>query len=224
VDRYGLGLDVQLEYLLPFVWQNDGALLDADGALDADNPGMIEALAWVQDLRRRGIVGFSTDVGSAWNMDGFGRERFAMAMSGRWAVNFLADTFPDTPYEIAPLPAGKSRASIAFVVGYSMPADVADPAKAWRLLRHLAGPEGQMDWARSGVALSPRRSIVAAVGQDTDPGTAVFVESAAWARTWQVGADMRLLDEAETAMQAIFLVDTPVEEAIARMRDRLDRR
>nr|WP_070959309.1 ABC transporter substrate-binding protein [Hyphomonas sp. Mor2] len=221
-DRYGLGVDPSLEYLLPFVWQNGGEILDEDGKFDAGNPALKDTLTWLQSLKQRGWLGHSTDVGGAWNMDGFGRERFAMALSGNWAVNFMDETFPGTPYEIAELPAGKERASIAYVVGYVMPAQSENTQQAWTLLSYLTSIHGQQRWVERGIALPPRQSIAAKARLEDDPKTAAFVRSAAYARTWQVGSNQRVLDEAETMLQSIFLLDRPVEDALERMANRLE--
>ena len=222
-DRYGLGVDPSLEYLLPFIWQNGGDILDEDGKFDADNPEMIAAIEWLQSLKQKGWLGHSTDVGGAWNMDGYGRERFAMALSGNWAVNFMDDTFPNTPYEVAELPAGRERASIAYIVGYVMPKDLSEPDQAWALLSYLTDKAGQERWVESGIALPPRRSIAERANLEADPKAAAFVNSAAYARTWQVGTNQRVLDEAETMLQSVFLLDRPVEDSLERMRRRLEK-
>lgn len=222
-DRYGLGVDPSLEYLLPFIWQNGGDLLDADGNFDADNPEMVAAIKWLQSLKQKGWLGHSTDVGGAWNMDGYGRERFAMALSGNWAVNFMDETFPGTPYEIAELPAGRERASIAYIVGYVMPKELNEPEHAWELLSYLTNEAGQQRWVESGIALPPRRSIAARANLEADPKAAAFVKSAEYARTWQVGTNQRVLDEAETMLQSVFLLDRPVEDSLERMRRRLEK-
>ena len=222
-DRYGLGIDPSLEYLLPFIWQNGGEILDSNGEFDASNQEMIAAIKWLQSLKQNGWLGHSTDVGGAWNMDGFGRERFAMALSGNWAVNFMDETFPNTPYEIAELPRGRQRASIAYIVGYVMPKELDEPEQAWRLLSFLTNEEGQKRWVENGIALPPRRSIAEEAKLQENPKAAAFIRSASYARTWQVGTNQRVLDEAESMLQSVFLLDKPVEESLERMRRRLEK-
>ena len=60
-----------------------------------------------------------------------------------------------------------------------------------------------------------------ASGAMEDSVKALFIESAAYARPWQLGPNQRILDEAQTALQAILMIDTPVEEALERMSQRL---
>ena len=222
IDQTGFGLVDGLEYVLPFIWQNGSRLIGEDGEPNLDDPALIETLEYLQTMRRKGHARLPSEIGAAWNMDGMGRERVAMSMSGLWAVNFMDETFADVPYKVAPLPLGKEQASIAYVVGYVIPKNANNPEKAWRLLRYLTSKEGQQSWVELGIGLPPRRSTAEIAGTASDPTLSVFTDSARYARTWQLGDDQQLLDEAQTAMQSIFITDTPVEEALAKLKDRLD--
>ncbi len=223
VDQYGLGISESLEAILPFIWQNNGDLVDRDGRLRVDDAQAIETVELLRDLRKEGIAVVPTDVGASWNMEAFGRGRVAMAVSGLWAVSFLDTTFADTPYDVAPLKAGPTDSSIAYVVGYVIPRNTASPDQAWQLLRYLTDQDGQSRWAELDIGLPPRRSVVASTGAMQDPAKRVFIEAAANARTWQLGSDQRLLDELQTAMQAVFLVDEPIDSALDRADERLRR-
>ena len=224
-DQYGFGAVESIDYLLPFIWQNGGELLRPDGGVDYEDPRTIEAIEFVKGMKDGGYAAVPTEMGSAWNMEAFGRGRAAMAFSGLWAVNFLATTFPDTPYKVAPLPcrrpcAGPHR-SIAYVVGYVIPASTTRPEDAWRLLRHLTNREAQMKWAAREIGLPPRRSVVRAAGLLDDPRRRVFIEAAGHARTWQLGDNQRLLDELQTAMQSVFLTGADTRDALRRADGRL---
>ncbi len=223
VDQYGLGISESLEAILPFIWQNNGDLVDPDGRLRVDDQKAIDTVEMLRDLRKEGIAVVPTDVGASWNMEAFGRGRVAMAVSGLWAVSFLDTTFADTPYEVAPLKAGTTDSSIAYVVGYVIPKDSTSPDDAWQLLRYLTDKAGQARWAELDIGLPPRRSVVDSTGALQDPAKRVFIEAAANARTWQLGSDQRLLDELQTAMQAVFLVDEPIDAALGRADERLRR-
>lgn len=221
IDQYGFGMAEQLEYILPFIWQNGGGLFDEEGKLTLKDDALVEALRFLQGLKREGVAALPTDVGASWNMDGFGRRKFAMTTSGLWAINLMEETFAGVPYAVAPLPVGRQQSSIAFVVGYVMPKNALYPDDGWTLLRFLTSKTGQLIWARSGVGLPPRNSIVEATGAREDPVKALFIETASYARPWQLGPNQRVLDEAQTALQAIFMIDTPIEEALERMSKRL---
>ena len=221
-DQYGLGIVESLDYVLPFVWQNDGNIIDEAGNLTLSDPALVEAVEYLQRLKQKEIAALPTDVGAAWNMDGFGRGRFAMVTSGLWALNFMQETFPDVNYGVAPLPHRRQKASIAYIVGYVMPRKTAHPGEAWRLMRFLTGQRGQHLWATANVGLPPRVSVADSLRLSEDSLRSVFVDAAEYARPWQLGANQRLFDEGQTALQSIFILQTPVAEAFRRMGDRLD--
>ena len=220
-DRFGFGTVDSVEFVLPFVWQNGGALMTPAGGIDVSNAAAIEAIEFLKQLRVSGHAAVPTDVGASWNMEAFGRKRLAMTISGLWAVNFMETTFPDTPYRVAPIPVGEEPGAIAYVVGYVMPRAVKDEEQAWQLLRDLTSKAGQREWAELGLGLPPRRSVVENFGLRDDAIRSVFIDTAAYARTWQLGPDQRVMDELQTAMQAIFLIDTPIEDALRRANERL---
>lgn len=214
-ERYGLGIGLTFDFILPFILQNGGQFLDEDGHVRIHNEGVIGALRFLQDLRREGVLGFPSDVGAAWNMDGFGRKGFAMTISGHWALNFMMSTFPNTPYALAPLPKGRERATLAFVVGYVMPRVGENHADAWQVLRYLTGHEGQSAWAKTHIGLPTRRSIAPAGDAQ------VFVDAMEYAHIWQLSADLRVVEEAESAIERILLLDEDVEAALAHLDARL---
>ncbi len=220
-EVFGFGTVDSVEYVLPFVWQNGGELVRNDGGVDFDNPKAIEAIEFLRQLREEGLAAVPTDMGASWNMEAYGRGRVAMTISGLWAVNFMDTTFADMPYEIAPIPGGSRQEAIAYVVGYVIPANTRYPEDAWQLLRYLTSKEGQREWAELDLGLPPRRSVVDDTELMNDPQRAVFIETAEYARTWQLGPNQRLMDELQTAMQAIFLTNAPIEDALKRADERL---
>ena len=223
IDQFGFGLVDGLEYVLPFIWQNDAVFVLPDGTPNIDDPAVHEALAFLQRLRRRGWAKLPSELGAAWNMDGFGRQRVAMTFSGQWALNFMSTTFPKTPFTVAPMPRGKVERSIAYVVGYVMPKSVRRPNRAWKLIEYLTSKEGQRKWAELNIGLPPRRSVVEARNSNESPDTSVFTRTASIARTWQLGHNQRVLDEMQTALQAIYISDVEIQEAMDRLRQRLRR-
>lgn len=220
-DRHGYVHAEALEYTLPFVWQNLGEYLDEEGRPRFTELAFTEAVEFVQRLKDQGWAVLPTDVGAAWNMEAFGRGRAAMAISGRWAVNFLKETFPATPFRVAPLPAGRVSATVAFVVGYAIPRATRQPERAGALLRYLTGREGARLWATAGVGLPPRKSVAHDLGLAEDPLQRVFLDSLAHARPWRFPVNQRALDETETALQAIFITGAPVRPTLERLQRRL---
>lgn len=220
-DVHGYAHAEALEYTLPFVWQNGGEYLDDTGRPRFTEPAFVEALEFLQGLKTQGWAVLPTDVGAAWNMEAFGRRRVAMAISGLWALNFLKNSFPETPFRVAPLPAGRISATVNFVVGYAIPRSARHPQQAWTLLRYLTGPDGSRLWAKAGVGLPPRRSATRDMKLGLDPVRKVFLESLAYARPWRFPVDQRVLDRTETALQAIFITGAPVRSTLDRLQRHL---
>lgn len=223
IDQYGFVFPETLEYLLPLAWQNQGDFFDENGAFSFTDPEFVEAVSFLKEMHDAGHAVLPTQVSASWNMDAFGRQRAAMAISGLWGHNFLNSTFPETAYNVAPLPIHKEQVSIAFIVGYVIPRKSKHIQDAWKLLSYLTGKEGQLAWADAGVGLPPRYSVVDRKGLRSDSIRSVFIESAPYARPWQLGSDQRVYAEAQTALQSIFLTDTPILEALQHLEDRLTR-
>ncbi|WP_434149656.1 ABC transporter substrate-binding protein [Methylocaldum gracile subsp. desertum] len=223
VDQYGYSHAEDLEYSLPFVWQNRGEYLDAQGRAAFGEPAFAEALGFLQRMKTDGIAVMPSDVGAAWNMDAFGRRRVAMAISGLWAANFLNETHAGTPYRAALLPAGKKAASVAFVAGYAVPKRTRNPDRAWQLLRYLTGREGGRIWVKSDVGLPARRSIALESKIERDPLKRVFLRSLDHARIWQFRVNQRVLDETQSALQAIFLTGAAVQPTLDDLKRRVER-
>jgi multiple sugar transport system substrate-binding protein len=222
VDRYGYVHAEALEYSLPFAWQNGGDFVDIQGRAAFGAPAFVEALDFLQGLKTQGSAALPSDVGASWNMDAFGRQRAAMAVSGLWAVNFLRETFPAVPFRVAPLPAGRRAATVVFVVGYALSAESRHPEQARQLLAFLTSPEGERLWAEAGVGLPPRRALAEAPGLRRDALRQVFIDSLAEARPWRFPVGQRVLDETQAALQAIFLTSAPVRPILEALRRRLE--
>ncbi|CAI8839105.1 ABC transporter substrate-binding protein [Methylocaldum szegediense] len=223
-DQYGYGHAENLEYSLPFVWQNEGEFIDRRGRIAFTEPAFVEALNFLRRMKTDGIAVMPSDVGAAWNMDAFGRRRVAMAISGLWAVNFLNETYASVPYRVALLPVGKRPATVAFAVGYGIPKRTRNPELAWRLLRYLTGPEGGRIWVKSDIGLPARRSVAEESAIEHDPVKRVFLHSLDHARIWQFRVNQRILDETQSALQAIFLTDADVQPMLDDLRYRVERR
>jgi multiple sugar transport system substrate-binding protein len=223
VDQYGYAHAEDLEYSLPFVWQNRGDYIDAQGRIAFDDPAFVEALSFLQRMLTDGVAVMPSDVGAAWNMDAFGRRRVAMAISGLWAANFMNETYASIPYRAALLPAGKKAASVAFVAGYAIPKRTRNPDRAWQLLRYLTGREGGRIWAKSDVGLPARRSVAREAAIERDPLKRVFLQSLDHARIWQFRVNQRVLDETQSALQAIFLTGAAVQPTLDDLKQRVER-
>jgi multiple sugar transport system substrate-binding protein len=213
-DQYGFIVEPSVEMVMPFVYQNGGHFQNPDGSLGVSDEPFIEALEFYYGLYQKGIATIPQDEGVSWNGDAFGRGITAMAISGGWLLPFLKDNFPDIEFGIAPLPAGKQKATVAFTTAYSIPKNSNYKQEAWQVLDYLVGPKGMKDWTATGIAMPTRKSVAEANGFEEHPVYKVFMESAEFARPFQVQYSERGFEEVVVAFQAIFFTNTPPREAL----------
>ncbi|MEM7102767.1 MAG: ABC transporter substrate-binding protein [Bacteroidota bacterium] len=213
-DQFGFIVEPSVEMVMPFVYQNNGHFQNPDGSLGITDEPFIEALEFYYGLYQKGIATIGQDQGVTWNGDAFGREISAMAISGGWLMPFMKDNYPDVDYGVAPLPAGKRRATVAFTTAYSMPKSTKFEGEAWQLLDFLVGKEGMSSWTNTGVAMPTRRSVAEENGFHEHPIYKVFMESAEFASPFQVQYSERGFEEVVVAFQAIFFTDKPPRKAM----------
>ena len=213
-DQFGFIVEPSVEMVMPFVYQNGGYFQNPDGSLGITDAPFIEALEFYYGLYQKGIATIAQDQGVAWNGDAFGREICAMAISGGWLMPFMKDNYPEIEYGIIPLPAGKQRATVAFTTAYSMPKASKHQTEAWQLMNYLVSKEGMSNWTNSGIAMPTRRSVAQANGFHQHPVYKVFMESAEFAKPFQVQYSERGFEEVVVAFQAIFFTGKAPRQAM----------
>ena len=223
IDQYGFIVEPSVEMVMPFVYQNGGNFQNPDGSLGITDEPFIEALEFYYGLYQKGIATMAQDEGVAWNGDAFGRGICAMAISGGWLLPFLKDNYPDLEYGIVPLPAGKQRATVAFTTAYATPKDTKFPKEAWQLMNYLVGKEGMTNWTQTGIAMPTRKSVAEANDFHNHPVYKVFMESAEFARPFQVQYSERGFEEVVVAFQAIFFTDKSPRDAMEDIEDQIEK-
>ena len=213
-DQFGFIVEPSVEMVMPFVYQNGGYFQNPDGTLGITDDAFVEAVEFYHGLYTSGIATMAQDEGVAWNGDAFGREICAMAVSGGWLMPFLKDNYPDIDYGIVPLPAGKQQATVAFTTAYAMPKSTQFEDEAWQIMSYLTGKEGMTSWTKSGIAMPTRKSVAAANGFHDHPVYRVFMESAEFAKPFQVQYSERGFEEVVVAFQAIFYTGKEPRQAM----------
>ena len=221
IDQYGFIVEPSVEMVMPFVYQNGGYFQNPDGSLGITDEPFLEALEFYHGLYQKGIATLPQDEGVPWNGDAFGRGICSMAVSGGWLMPFLKDNYPEIEYGIIPLPAGKQRATVAFTTAYSMPKNTKFEEEAWSILNYLVGKEGMANWTSSGVAMPTRKSVAKANGFYEHPIYKTFMESAEFARPFQVQYSERGFEEVVVAFQAIFFTDKAPRDAMLDIEDQI---
>ena len=74
--------------------------------------------------------------------------------------------------------------------------------------------EGMENWTKTGIAMPTRKSVAEKNGFHEHPIYKVFMESAEFARPFQVQYSERGFEEVVTAFQAIFFTGKPPREAM----------
>lgn len=222
-DEFGLVLEPVLEMIMPFVYQNNGYFQNPDGSLGITDEPFIEAVEFYHGLYKNGIATIPTDVGQGWNGDTFGRGKAAMALSGGWLLPFLDANYASLDWGIAPLPAGKQRATIAFTTAYAMPKNVKFEEDAWKLVSYLGGKEGMTQWTSQGLALPSRKSVALENGFYKHPVFGVMMEAVEYARPFQVRFSERGFEEAAVGVQAMFFTDKSPRQSMIDIAKRIEK-
>jgi multiple sugar transport system substrate-binding protein len=178
-DQKAFCLNHSLDRALAFIYQNGGSLLSEDRTQNTfDSPETREALQTYLGWFSTGQAARAADLGDDWCGKSLGEGKVAAIFEGGWLDPFMANTYPDTAYEWAPMPKGAEQATLGFTVSYSIGVDSANQDQAWVLLSYLTGPEGMTTWTKGGVANPSRQDVPAA------PGKEILVDSATYARPW----------------------------------------
>lgn len=222
-DQFGLVVEPVPEMLMPFVYQNGGELHDKAGNPKVTEPAFLAALDFYVGLYRNKIATIPTDVGAGWNGDAFGRKNAAMVISGGWLIPYLKDGYPAIQYGVAPLPMGKTRATIAFSTAYVIPKEARHPENAWKMFSYFAGKEGMTKWTKTGLAFPTRKSVADANGFYQHPTYRVFMESVPFARPLFVNYSERWFDEASASLQSIFYGDVDPHTAMQTLAPKLEK-
>lgn len=195
---------------LPWVLQNGGSFLNADGtAVTINSAQAAEAFNFWIGLNEAGLVGSPEQLGVGWCGEALGKGKAAIAFEGNWVVSFLDSTYPDLKYALHPFIEGTQKANMAFTVSYSMAADSQNKPAAWLLLSYLVGKDGMEIWTSQGLAL-PSRSDVAPL-----PGKEVFTDQADVAHGWVLTPNFSTVSNtANNDLTAVVSGEKTVEEML----------
>lgn len=162
--EYGYVLETWLTQWFPWVWQNNGEIIDKTNSkwLLGDNRYIdknAEAVQFFADLIwKEGVAPKPTITGDLGFADMFKTGRVGMCTYGRWMCMDFKN-IKGFEWDVAVMPKGLKRASGLFVVCYAIAAQTKHPEASWQLVKFLTGTEGQIAVAESGHAIPSRKSI-----------------------------------------------------------------
>ncbi len=161
-DQFGLGTEVSIFRAAPFIWQNEGELVDnplAPTRLALDTPAARAALQWFVDLQlRHKVVPDAVAEAAEDSESRFLNGRLGMFLNSRRGVPTYR-TIKGFDWDVAPLPQGKQRAGILHADAYCMPSASKNKAAIWRFIEFANATEGQHIIAASGRTVPSLRAV-----------------------------------------------------------------
>lgn len=125
-----------------------------------NTPAALTGFSFFVNLYRSNIAAQPSQVGATWGGQALGMGRAAMTLEGAWAIPYLQDTYPTTPFAIATLPKGPvNNKSLDFPTAWAITKDCKNPKLAWQVIQYLTGP-GQARWVEQGGLVTVRKSLI----------------------------------------------------------------
>lgn len=223
IDQYGVGLDVGLMRLAPFIWQNGGELLDDEAnptRLALDSPEALAAFQWFVDLQVQEQVAPDAAAEQAESSENrFMNGRLAMYLNSRRGVPTYR-TVEGLDWDVAPLPQGVQVAGILHSDGYCLSARAKDKESAWTLIEFANSVEGQKLMAGTGRTVPSLRQVAESadfLNPDQQPAhSQVFLDAIPTLRRMPNLAEWPVIEEtASRELERAFYGQATVEEAVA---------
>ncbi len=158
---YGIAQTPQEPRWAQFIYQAGGSVMNASMTkMTLNTPAALKGFSYFVHLYRAGIAVQPSQVGATWGGQALGMGHAAMTFEGAWAIPYLQDTYPNTPFAIATLPSGPvSNQSLDFPTAWAITKDSAHPSQAWQVIQYLSGT-GEARWVEQGGLVTVRKSLV----------------------------------------------------------------
>jgi multiple sugar transport system substrate-binding protein len=188
-DRYGFGVSPELSRQYFMMTAFGGRLIDRQENAAFFTSGSLKGLQLIIDQYRQDRTSVQpSDVGASTGSELFGQGKAAMAIEGPWAIPYLQETFPKLQFATAEVPTvNNKKGTMAYTVAYVMNKKTKHKEAAWQLISYLTSPEGMKAWAKEGLVLPSRKSVLQELGYADNPLYASFVKGADYATIWQAG-------------------------------------
>lgn len=202
-----------------------GQLIDPNGDAAFAETNSLKGLQLVIDQYRRGTSAQPTDVGATSGSEMLGQGKVAMTIEGTWAIPYFKETFPTLDFATAEVPTINGKiGTMAFTVAYVMNRKAKHKAAAWKLIAYLTGSEGMKAWAKQGLALPTRRSLLAGSVYRQNPLYAPFVKGASYATIWQAGQNLPTIRmNFNNQFISALLGEQPLPQAMKKAQDTANR-
>lgn len=202
------------------IYQNGGKIVndDASKAVFASDAG-VEALQYLVDLRKDGLLAVPSELGAGWHGAALGSKQVAAAVLGPWGLPFLKDKHPkvDKNIDIAhiPTPKGGKKATPAYTVAYSASAKTKAPDATRELIASLTSKEGMKQWAQAGLALTARKSLVDMEYYNNHPRRQTLLKAGEWSHVVNYGPKTaEILNILHPQLEAAMLMKKSPKKAL----------
>ena len=158
---YGIVNTPQEPRWAQFVYQAGGSVMNNSMTqMTLNTPAALKGFSFFVNLYRSGVAAQPSDVGATWGGQALGMGHAAMTFEGAWAIPYLQDTYPNTPFAIATLPKGPvNNLSLDFPTAWAITKDCKHPEQAWEVIQYLTGA-GQAQWVEQGGLVTVRKSLI----------------------------------------------------------------
>ena len=231
-EQYGAGIAPNIFRLAPFIWQNDGLLVDdpsQPSRLALDSPEVLEALSWFVALQTEAGVVPDKVAEIAESSEGrFLGGRLGMYFNSRRGVPTYREINTFT-WDVAPLPQGlplaqgTQKAGILHSDAYCMAATTPNKPAAWTFIEFANSVEGQSLIAASGRTVPSLKAVAespAFLNPNLPPANShVFLDTIPILKTVPImttwpGIEETVSKEIERAFYGQASLETVVETAL----------
>lgn len=182
-SHVGLALSPQYARAGAFMAEAGGALTNAAGTkATVDSSANVKGLTYLQDLLKSGDAKFSTDLGTGWGGESFGKGQAAMTIEGNWITGALSSDYPNIKYKVAEMPAGPAgKGTLQFTNCWGIAKDSPNQAAALKLVEKLTSTSDQLAFAKD-FGVMPSVQSAADTWKTDNPDLAPFLDSVSFAK------------------------------------------
>ncbi|MGW2180704.1 sugar ABC transporter substrate-binding protein [Streptomyces sp. NPDC001732] len=159
--------------------------------MTATDDANVKALTFVKKLLKEGVLKYPKDLGAGWGGEAFGKGKAAMTIEGNWLAGAMAKDYPDTAYEVLPLPEGPAgKGTMAFTNCWGIAAKSKHHAASVDLVEHLTSDTSQLKFAKT-IGVMPSKKTLLDEYKSQNPRAAAWADGATYAQLPVTASGMR---------------------------------
>ncbi|GAC1382504.1 MAG: ABC transporter substrate-binding protein [Ktedonobacteraceae bacterium] len=226
-STYGITLDSSTSRWAAFLFADGGSVLNQDGTQAAfDNQAGIDSLNFYTSFQKNNTGTRPENVGSTWAGDAFGKERAAMALEGGWLIPYMAQTYPNVQYGIAPVPKSPTtgkRADLIYTNAWAAYANTKHADAAWQVIKYMTGTDVQTSQLHAGFALPSLKSLANDSYFTSNPGVKVMFDAATYGFADYYGSqDQAIHTTLDNAIEQVLLNKADVQTALSEAKSKVN--